>query len=57
VRIDDPEVAARAERNKVELRGAGQYYLGPPPSNEYLIEFSMLGERSIREAIRRLAPE
>jgi GntR family transcriptional regulator/MocR family aminotransferase len=56
VRFDEPDLAARAERNKVELRGAGQYYLGTPPANEYLIEFSMLGERSIREAIRRLAP-
>jgi DNA-binding transcriptional MocR family regulator len=56
VRIDDPHVMARAERNKVELRTADRYYIGPPPPNEYLLEFSMLSERSIREAIRRLAP-
>ena len=56
VRIDDPEVAARAERNKVQLRDAGRYFMGVAPSNEYLLEFSMLSERSIREGIRRLAP-
>jgi GntR family transcriptional regulator/MocR family aminotransferase len=56
VRIDDSGLMARAEGNKVELRAADRYYIGPPPPNEYLLEFSMLSERSIREAIRRLAP-
>jgi GntR family transcriptional regulator/MocR family aminotransferase len=56
VRLNDPEVAARAERNKVELREASRYFIGDPPPNEYLLEFSMLSERSIREGIRRLAP-
>jgi GntR family transcriptional regulator/MocR family aminotransferase len=56
VRLDDPDVAARAERNKVQLREADRYYIGTPPLNEYLLEFSMLSERSIREGIRRLAP-
>lgn len=54
VRFDDPEVPARAERNKVQLREADRYYIGVPPDNEYLLEFSMLSERSIREGIRRL---
>jgi DNA-binding transcriptional MocR family regulator len=56
VRLDDPELMARAERNRVQLREADRYYIGQPPGNEYLLEFSMLGERSIREGIRRLAP-
>jgi GntR family transcriptional regulator/MocR family aminotransferase len=56
VRLDDPEVPARAERNKVQIREAGTYFIGTPPRNEYLLEFSMLSERSIREGIRRLAP-
>ena len=56
VRLDDPELMARAERNKVQLREADRYYIGTPPPNEYLLEFSMLSERSIREGIRRLAP-
>ena len=56
VRLDDPQITARAERNKVQLREADHYYIGTPPPNEYLLEFSMLSERSIREGIRRLAP-
>jgi GntR family transcriptional regulator/MocR family aminotransferase len=56
VRFKDPEIAARAERNKVLIRGADRYYIGAPALNEYLLEFSMLGERSIREGIKRLAP-
>ncbi len=55
MRLDDPELAARAEANKVQLSEAGRYYIGTAPPNEYLLEFSMLSERSIREGIRRLA--
>ena len=55
VRFKDPEIAARAERNKVQIREADRYYIGTPPPNEYLLEFSMLSERSIREGIKRLA--
>jgi DNA-binding transcriptional MocR family regulator len=54
--LNDPEVAARAERNKVQLRDAALYFIGPPPPDHYLFEFSMLNERAIREGIRRLAP-
>jgi GntR family transcriptional regulator/MocR family aminotransferase len=56
VRLDDLELLARAERNKVQIREADRYYVGTPPRNEYLLEFSVLSERSIREGIRRLAP-
>jgi GntR family transcriptional regulator / MocR family aminotransferase len=56
VRLSDPEVAARAERNKVQLGEVTPYFLGKAPVNEYLFGFSMLTERSIREAIKRLAP-
>jgi GntR family transcriptional regulator/MocR family aminotransferase len=55
VRFVDPDVAVRAERNKVQLREAGAYFLGKAPADEYLLGFSTLPERSIREAIRRLA--
>jgi GntR family transcriptional regulator / MocR family aminotransferase len=55
VRFADPDIAARAERNKVQLREAATYYLGKAPANDYLLGFSMLSERSIREAIKRLA--
>lgn len=56
VRFDDPDIAARAERNKVQLREAATYYLGKAPPNDYLLGFSMLSERSLREAVKRLAP-
>jgi GntR family transcriptional regulator / MocR family aminotransferase len=55
VRFDDLDVPVRAERNKVQLREAGPYFIGAPPANDYLLEFSMLSERSIREGVRRLA--
>jgi GntR family transcriptional regulator/MocR family aminotransferase len=56
VRFDDPDIAKRAESHKVQLREAATYYLGKAPANDYLLGFSMLNERSIREAIKRLAP-
>ena len=56
VRFHDPEVAVRARRNKVQLRELGAYYLGKAPSNDYLLGFSTLTERSLREAVKRLAP-
>jgi GntR family transcriptional regulator / MocR family aminotransferase len=56
VRFDDTGLAARAAENKVQLREVGAYYQGPAPKDEFLLGFSMLNERSIREAIRRLSP-
>ncbi len=56
VRFTDPGIGARAERNKVQLRTAAEYFLGKAPPNDYLLGFSMLTERAIREGVRRLAP-
>jgi GntR family transcriptional regulator / MocR family aminotransferase len=56
VQFDDPDIAVRAARNKVQLRDVGAYYLGKAPANDYLLGFSMLSESSIREGIKRLAP-
>jgi GntR family transcriptional regulator/MocR family aminotransferase len=56
VHFSDPEVATRARNNKVQLREVEPYYLGKVPANDYLLGFSMLTERSLREGIRRLAP-
>jgi GntR family transcriptional regulator/MocR family aminotransferase len=53
--FDDPRVAERAERNRVQLLSAAGYYLTKPPGNEYIFGFSAVGERTIREGIRRLA--
>jgi GntR family transcriptional regulator/MocR family aminotransferase len=48
-------VRKRAERNGVELTGTGIYYLSKPVSDEYILGFSAIGERTIREAVRHLA--
>jgi GntR family transcriptional regulator/MocR family aminotransferase len=56
VRCHDPDVGARAKRNKVQLREAAPYYLGKAPGNDYLLGFSMWTERILRAAIKRLAP-
>jgi GntR family transcriptional regulator/MocR family aminotransferase len=56
VRFDDPEVAARAARNKVQLRSAAAYFLARARPDDYLLGFSTLAERSLREAVKRLAP-
>ncbi len=55
VRFAGPDVATNARRNKVQLRRVGAYFLGKAPANEYLLGFSMLTERSLREGIERLA--
>lgn len=55
VRFDDDGIAERAERNKVQIIGAGAYYLTKAPRNEFVIGYSTLGERTIREGIKRIA--
>jgi hypothetical protein len=49
-------VATRAARNKVQLRSAAAYFLGRARPGDYLLGFSTLAERSLREAVKRLAP-
>ncbi len=53
--FDDPRVAERAERNRVQLLSAAGYYLTKAPGNEYIFGFSAVGERTIREGVKRLA--
>jgi GntR family transcriptional regulator/MocR family aminotransferase len=55
VRFDDPRIEALARRRGVELASTARYYMSDPPVGEFLIRFSSLSERAIREAIRRLA--
>jgi GntR family transcriptional regulator/MocR family aminotransferase len=55
VRITDGELLSRARRNKVQLREAREYFIGDAPDDAFLLGFSMLSERSIREGIRRLS--
>ncbi|HVW68053.1 MAG TPA: PLP-dependent aminotransferase family protein [Steroidobacteraceae bacterium] len=56
VRFADAGVGSRAERNKVQLRDVSAYYLDKAPANDYLLSFSMLTERLIREGLKRIAP-
>lgn len=55
VRFDDSGVAARAETARVQIAPSSTYYLGKAPANEFVFGFSAVGERAIREGIRRLA--
>ncbi|HYM36211.1 MAG TPA: hypothetical protein VET48_12480, partial [Steroidobacteraceae bacterium] len=55
-RIDDKQLLQRAARNRVQLRGAAEYYVGDAPQNEFIFGFAALSERAIREGIKRLAP-
>jgi GntR family transcriptional regulator/MocR family aminotransferase len=54
VRFEDGDVAARAEAARVQIAPSATYYLGTAPANEFVFGFSTLGERTIREGVRRL---
>jgi GntR family transcriptional regulator/MocR family aminotransferase len=53
--FDDPDLAERAGRNRVQLLSADGYYLTKPPGNEFIFGFSAVGERTIREGVKRMA--
>ena len=48
-------VGARAQRAGVHLAGTEIYYMSTAAPNEFILGFSAIGERTIREGIRRLA--
>jgi GntR family transcriptional regulator / MocR family aminotransferase len=48
-------VRARAAENGVHLTGTGIYYLSKPVPDEFILGFAAIGERTIREAVKRLA--
>jgi GntR family transcriptional regulator/MocR family aminotransferase len=48
-------VRARAEARGVHLASTEIYYHSKPAKNEFILGFSAIGERTIREGIRRLA--
>jgi GntR family transcriptional regulator/MocR family aminotransferase len=56
LRTTDAGFADRARRSKVQIVSTRHYYLSKPRKDEFLLGFSSLSERSIREGIRRLAP-
>lgn len=55
VRFRDRGVGARARRNRVQLIDADAYYLRRGPGDGFVMGFSALGERAIREGVRRMA--
>jgi GntR family transcriptional regulator/MocR family aminotransferase len=48
-------VRARAQRAGVHLAGTEIYYTSTPARNEFILGFSAIGERTIREGVKRLA--
>jgi len=55
VRFKDAGVFKRAARNRVEIGNARVWCMDQPSPNELAFGFADLGERTIREAVRRLA--
>jgi len=55
VRFDAPGMADRAKRSGVGLLSTGAYYAGDAAPNEFILRFSGLGERALREGVRRLS--
>jgi GntR family transcriptional regulator / MocR family aminotransferase len=55
VNFKDDGVAEKAAAAKVQLVTSAGCYLTEPPRGEFILGFSAIGERSIREGIRRLA--
>ncbi|MGA2877781.1 MAG: PLP-dependent aminotransferase family protein [Bryobacteraceae bacterium] len=53
--LHDQTIAERAAAAKVQLVSSAAYYLTAAPRGEFVLGFSSIGERSIREGIRRLA--
>jgi GntR family transcriptional regulator/MocR family aminotransferase len=54
VRFDRPGVAARAARGGVHLVSTSVYYAGDAPAQEFIVRFTGLSERGLREAVKRL---
>jgi len=55
VRFDDPDLAVRAQRNKVQLREVEPYYIGKAPVSDFLLGFSMLTEKGLRHGIKLIS--
>jgi GntR family transcriptional regulator/MocR family aminotransferase len=54
-RFEDDAIEQRALKRKVQLSSASVYYLTKAPRNEFVLGFSTLGERAIREGVKRIA--
>ena len=54
-RFEVSGMARRARDAGVRLADTRAYYLGTAPPDEFMLRFSAMGERALREAVRRLA--
>jgi GntR family transcriptional regulator/MocR family aminotransferase len=48
-------VRARARASGVHLADTGIYYISTPVAHEFILGFSSIGERTIREGIKRIS--
>ncbi|HEV8395962.1 MAG TPA: PLP-dependent aminotransferase family protein [Vicinamibacterales bacterium] len=55
VRFDAAGIAAHAARRSVHLVSTRRYYAGHAPPHEFIVRFTGVSERAIREAVKRLA--
>jgi len=55
VRTSETQLGERAQERKVQIVSTRDYYFGKPRRDEYILGFSGLSERSIREGVKRLA--
>jgi GntR family transcriptional regulator/MocR family aminotransferase len=55
VRFESAGLATRAARSGVHLVSTRAYYAGEAPGNEFIVRFTGVSERGIREAVKRLA--
>jgi GntR family transcriptional regulator/MocR family aminotransferase len=55
VQFEDDGIARRAEEAGVQMVPSTAYYLGRAPMNEFVVGFSAVNERAIREGVKRLA--
>ena len=54
VRFTSGVIPTAAAQRGVRLASTERYYLSRAPSHEYILRFSGIGDRTIREGIRRL---
>jgi GntR family transcriptional regulator/MocR family aminotransferase len=54
VRFEDAGIAARAQATRVYMPAAAPYYMRSAPPNEFILGFSNINDRAIREGVKRL---
>jgi GntR family transcriptional regulator/MocR family aminotransferase len=57
VRFEDSGIRSRAQANRVYVVDSAPYYIRNPPRNEFILGFSNVSERDIREGIKRLSAQ